>query len=94
MNEASGMPCDRVIAQLWEYLDGDLRDAGAERVEEHLELCARCFPEFDFRRAYLRFMRSCSAQRVPPEVRRRVFEAILAEERRACSGGGTADPPA
>lgn len=75
------VPCDHVIAQLWEFLDGDLDPESSEGIQRHLDLCARCFPEYDFRRAYLRFMRRCSSQAVPPDLRRRVFEAILAEER-------------
>ena len=86
MREAIGVPCDHVIAQLWEYLDGDLRGENAERIHDHLELCARCFPEFDFRQAYLRFMRRCAGQPVPAELRKRIFEAILAEERHSGPG--------
>jgi anti-sigma factor (TIGR02949 family) len=81
MNDPREIPCDHVIAQLWEYLDGDLEGESAEGIQRHLDLCARRFPEYDFRRAYLRFMRRCSSQPVPPDLRRRVFETILAEER-------------
>jgi anti-sigma factor (TIGR02949 family) len=82
MNEERMIPCDHVIAQLWEYLDGDLDELRSEQVRRHLDVCARCFPEYDFRRAYLKFMRRCSTQQVPAELRRRVFETILEEERK------------
>ncbi len=88
MNDERMIPCDHVIAQLWEYLDGDLDELRSEQVRRHLEICARCFPEYDFRRAYLRFMRRCSTQQVPQELRRRVFEAILEEERKVERVGG------
>lgn len=81
------VPCDHVIARLWEYLDGDLREDNAARIHQHLDLCARCFPEYDFRQAYLVFMRRCARQRVPAGLRKRVFEAILAEERHTGPGG-------
>lgn len=88
MNEVREIvPCDHVIARLWEYLDGDLQGENAERIAEHLDLCARCYPEYDFRHAYLRFMRRCASQQVPAGVRKRIFEAILAEERRGAHGG-------
>lgn len=83
MSDPGELPCRRVMDRLWEYLDGELEGAGAERIREHLDLCARCLPEYDFREAYLRYMRRCAGQRVPPGLRRRVFEAILEEERRA-----------
>jgi anti-sigma factor (TIGR02949 family) len=90
MNEETMIPCDHVIAQLWEYLDGDLDELRSEQVRRHLDICARCFPEYDFRRAYLRFMRRCSTQQVPPELRRRVFETVLEEERKVELAAGTA----
>ncbi len=82
MNDETMIPCDHVIAQLWEYLDGDLDELRSEQVRRHLDVCARCFPEYDFRRAYLEFMRRCSTHQVPAELRRRVFATILGEERR------------
>jgi anti-sigma factor (TIGR02949 family) len=88
MNDEIMIPCDHVIARLWEYLDGDLDELRSEQVRRHLDACARCFPEYDFRRAYLKFMRRCSTRRVPPELRRRIFEAILERERRAEAGEG------
>lgn len=77
------VPCDHVIAQLWEYLDGTLDDLRSEHVRRHLDACRRCFPEYDFRRAYLKFMRRCSTERVRPDLRREIFEMILEEERKA-----------
>lgn len=74
------IPCDHVIAQLWEYLDGDLNGADAAHVQRHLDVCARCFPGYDFRRAYLEFMRRCSTE-TPPALRQRVFVSILVEQR-------------
>jgi anti-sigma factor (TIGR02949 family) len=91
MNDQMMIPCDHVIAKLWEYVDGDLDELRSERVRSHLDACARCFPEYDFRRAYLKFMRRCSTPGVPPRLRRRIFEAILEEQARNGSGGGLPD---
>ncbi len=78
----SMLRCDRVIARLWEYVDGELTDAGAEEVRAHLEACARCFPQYDFQRAWLAFLRACAEQPVPPGLRQRVFQALLEESAR------------
>jgi hypothetical protein len=50
-------------------------------VREHLEICGRCFPQYDWQRAYTRFMRHVSARMTDPRLRRRVFEALLRESR-------------
>lgn len=86
MSECERMPCDQVIARLWEYVDGEIGGDG-ESVEAHLDRCARCFPEYDFRRAYLRFAQSTARQGIPPSLRTRVFQAILEEERRGGAPG-------
>jgi mycothiol system anti-sigma-R factor len=81
MTESTMIPCDQVIAKLWEYLDGELTEERAARVQTHLDVCARCFPQYEFQRAYKVFIRRSSAtQEMPPAARRRVFEAILEEE--------------
>jgi anti-sigma factor (TIGR02949 family) len=82
MSEAEMLPCDQVIARLWEYVDGELTEARAEEVRAHLEVCSRCFPQYDFQRAYRVFLRRCAEQPVPPELRQRVFRTLLEESGR------------
>lgn len=79
MNGAEMIPCDQVIARLWEYVDDELRPENAAAVRAHLEICSRCFPQYDFQRAYKEFVHRRARQPLPPALRRRVFEAILEE---------------
>jgi anti-sigma factor (TIGR02949 family) len=90
MNEAEMIPCDHVIAKLWEYIDGELTEEHAARIRAHLDMCARCFPQYNFQRAYKEFLRRTAERPIPPGVRRRVFEAILAEESGQPLGNGPA----
>jgi anti-sigma factor (TIGR02949 family) len=95
MKEAEMVPCDHVIAKLWEYVDGELGEEQAEKIRAHLEICGRCFPQYNFQRAYKEFIRRSGEQPLPPGLRRRVFEAILAEESgQPLSNGASADPEA
>ena len=79
MNKPEMIPCDHVIARLWEYIDGELTEESAAKVRAHLDVCSRCFPQYDFQRAYKEFARRSAKQPMPLELRRRVFEAILEE---------------
>lgn len=88
MNDPEMVPCDHVIAQLWEYIDGELTAENATRVRAHLDICSRCFPQYDFQRAFKEFLQQSAQQPMPPGVRRRVFEAILAEENGSVRPGG------
>jgi anti-sigma factor (TIGR02949 family) len=80
MSQVEMIPCDQVLAKLWEYMDGELTEEHAARVRAHLDICGRCFPQYNFQRAYREFIRRSAEQPLPPGLRRRVFEAILAEE--------------
>jgi anti-sigma factor (TIGR02949 family) len=87
VNRPEMIPCDQVIRRLWEYVDGELEPESAAALRAHLDMCSRCLPQYDFQKAYRAFALRTANQAVPPHVRRRVFDAILAEE-------AGADPPA
>jgi len=79
--EPEGIDCEEVMAQLYEYIDGELECEGTtERVRKHLDLCKRCYPHYDFERAFLRFVSEQGRTNTPPELRRKVFQAMLEEE--------------
>ena len=40
--------CREVIAQLWDYLDGELPPQQMEALAAHLAECARCYPRYRF----------------------------------------------
>jgi mycothiol system anti-sigma-R factor len=80
MKDGTMIPCDQVVAKLWEYLDQELAEETSVQVQQHLEICGRCFPQYDFQRAYREYLRQVQRESVPPELRHRIFEAILAEE--------------
>jgi anti-sigma factor (TIGR02949 family) len=91
MNRPEMIPCDHVIAKLWEYIDGELTEEGAAQVHAHLDICSRWFPQYDFQRAFREFTRRSAQTPMPPDLRRRVFEAITAEEAgRPLPGGAPA----
>ncbi|MBA3656471.1 MAG: zf-HC2 domain-containing protein [Gemmatimonadaceae bacterium] len=77
MDNAMMMPCDQVISKLWEYLDGALDEARAGKIREHLEMCARCLPQYNFELAFLALLKRNSRQPVPASLQRKVFEALL-----------------
>ncbi len=77
MDNAMMVPCDQVISKLWEYLDGALDEARAAKIREHLEMCARCLPHYNFELAFLALLKRNAHQPVPASLQRKVFEALL-----------------
>ena len=75
-----GVDCRGVMEQLYEYIDGELDDEMVERIRRHLKLCKRCYPRYDFERAFLHFLSDHGRASAPPELRRRIFASLLEEE--------------
>lgn len=74
------MDCHAAVERLYDYLDGELSAADAERVRGHLEVCAHCFQYFDFEAAFLRFLEARRrAEGAPPNLRRRILDQLLAD---------------
>lgn len=84
-NDPELIPCDHVVSQLWAYIDGELTPERTEQIRAHLEVCQRCFPQYDFQQAFVGFLAQHSAQPIPSGLRRRVFERLLAEEEKPSS---------
>ncbi len=81
--------CEEALERLWEFLDGELDGANETEVKLHLEVCSRCYPRYDFHRAYFELMRSIrDRDAVPRKLRRRLFERILEEDAAVGEGNG------
>jgi mycothiol system anti-sigma-R factor len=81
MPQPGGIDCGGVMAQLYEYLDGELDDpATMEKIRVHLEKCRRCYPRYNFEKAFLHFVSDQGHASAPPELRRKIFQTLLEEE--------------
>lgn len=81
MGPPGGIDCGEVMVRLYEYLDEELDSDTVGKIQKHLELCQRCYPRFDFEKAFLRFLTEQGRVTTPPELRKRIFASLLEEER-------------
>lgn len=73
--------CEEALSRLWEFLDGELPPADETAVKRHLEVCNRCYPHYDFRRAYFEYARQVrEREQAPASLRRELFRRILEQE--------------
>ena len=78
------LDCDAVMRQLWDYLDGELTAAREAAIREHLAVCARCFPQMEFERAFLDTLAGARREHSSVEqVRAHVLGALGADGFRA-----------
>ncbi len=82
MMEALGMiRCEDAMRKLWDFLDGELAEDEREALKKHLEVCNRCYPAYDFQRAYLDYTRRLATrEQAPSELRKRLFMKLLDQE--------------
>jgi anti-sigma factor (TIGR02949 family) len=72
-----GIDCRTALEQLWEYLDGELSPERMIAVQTHVTLCAKCYPEYDFERAFLEAVGNCrKSQCASHRLRRKLTDAL------------------
>lgn len=74
------LDCESVMRQLWDYLDDELSADRMVAIRAHLAVCARCYPQYEFERAFLTALER--AQRThsdPTGLRARVSAALRSE---------------
>lgn len=78
-----GIDCEAVLERLYEYIDEELDDPETvKRIREHLKICKRCYPQYRFEKAFLRYVSEHGRTSAPRELKEQVFRRILEEERR------------
>jgi len=78
MGRLRGMiSCEEALGHLWELIDGELAPEDETAVRRHVEVCSRCYPRYDFQRAYLSLLGRIRRGEGPsPELRRRLAGLI------------------
>jgi mycothiol system anti-sigma-R factor len=76
-------PCQEAIATLYSFLDGELTPDRREQIQNHLEECGPCFEAFDFEAELKALIARKCRDEVPEALRRRVAEALRAEDVRS-----------
>lgn len=74
-------PCQRSMAVIQEFLDGELPEDRRQDVAEHFRVCTRCYPHLRLEEAFRERVRTAlSRQEVPDGLRSRVLDIIATEE--------------
>ena len=73
--------CHDALERLFEFLDGELGESEAAKVQEHLRICEMCYPHLVFEQSFRDAVRHAhEGQRAPEVVRARVLELLQQEE--------------
>lgn len=68
--------CEKVIEELFRYLDGEVGDDLGERIHEHLKQCRDCFTRAEFERRLRDRVRAASETKAPDRLHQRLRQVI------------------
>jgi mycothiol system anti-sigma-R factor len=71
--------CEKVLAQVYSFLDNELDSASGDVIREHLAACEPCLDRFDVEQAVKALVsRCCGGDRAPTELRSKIMLRIAA----------------
>ena len=73
---AEASDCEATQGKLSEYLDGELNEVDAKRVEKHLQHCATCWQAFDSLQETVLMLQSVGRKTAPRDLRPQILAAI------------------
>ncbi len=68
--------CKQLMAQLSNFLDGELDPALCEKIEQHLATCPMCPIVVDTIKKTISLYRDAPQQEIPPDVRQHLIEVL------------------
>jgi anti-sigma factor (TIGR02949 family) len=72
-----GLSCEEALARIQEFLDGELDPAQSHNVDEHFQVCTRCYPHLKLEQEFRKKVQvALREQEVPQGLRERVLEAL------------------
>jgi anti-sigma factor (TIGR02949 family) len=79
------LTCQEALEWIYEFMDGELPDADADKVDRHFQICTACYPHLKLEQSFRSRLRSAVGEpAVPDSVRNRVLDLLAKEE----AGGG------
>jgi anti-sigma factor (TIGR02949 family) len=81
VRDSETLSCQEALEWMYEFMDGELPDADAEKVDRHFQKCTACYPHLKLEESFRsRLRRAVGEPRVPDDVRNRVIDLLAKEE--------------
>lgn len=71
------MTCQEAVDKLYDYLDREIDEITAARIEKHLELCRLCCDHLEFEKNMKELVqKSCIQQKAPAFLKEKIQRAL------------------
>lgn len=75
------LTCHEALEWMFEFMDGELPDADAAKVDQHFKMCQACYPHLKLEESFrCRLQAAVGGSGVPDDVRSRVMDLLAQEE--------------
>ena len=88
------MDCDKAYRRMYRYLDGEITVIRRWRITRHLDKCPPCAQGYDFELEVRQVIATRCRDEVPPELKRKIADAIAAHPDEHPNGRVHEPPPA
>ena len=68
--------CEKVLQEVWVYLDGEMNEGDLVHFREHVELCRACFTRIEFERTLRISIREKTNHCCPDRLKQRVKQFL------------------
>ena len=80
MHKDGKTSCAAAMRQLWEFLDEEMGPDGMAEMRQHIDECKRCFPAYDWEKAFLEALACakpdcCAPSRLKEKLEQKLREA-------------------
>lgn len=76
MEQVLSETCKQLMAQLSNFLDGELDPSLCEKIEQHLATCPMCPIVVDTTKKTITLYRDAPQHEIPPDVRQHLIEVL------------------
>ena len=73
----SMLDCEDVMRSLWDYLDQELTPQRMEAIRAHVDMCKRCYPQYEFERSFLAALSARKPEHTHPELAQEKLLVLL-----------------
>ena len=80
MHKDGKTECAAAMRQLWDFLDEEMGPEKMAQMREHMDQCKRCFPHYDWEKAFLEALACvkpdcCAPNRLKQKLEQKLREA-------------------
>lgn len=68
--------CEKVIQNIWDYLDREIGNGEMTEIQKHLDLCRACFSRVEFEQMLREHMKKATHAMCPEKLKKKIKDIV------------------